>query len=460
MNTSPIRILLIDDDEDEYVLHRDLLAGLPGSPYRLDWIPDFDSGLAAVKAGDHDAYLIDYHLGARTGTDLLREVRKDGVERAMIILTGQDDERADRSAMASGASDYLVKGEVNAATLERSIRYAIERGRILAKLRFQAEILRNVHDAVFYVNREGVVRDWNEGAARIFGIPREEAVGRNLSEICPHPNGHPFSRRILPEIRRSGKAEETIHCRLDSGREVFVRAKATPMNQGGEEGYVFCASDITAEKRLEAEIVRIAESEQRRIGQDIHDDLCSQLSGIGCLTKVLEQRLRAQHAEEAEMMAGITGMVAQAGTKAREIARGLVPSVLENQGLAGALRELATSRRESFGVNCVASIPEDARLERLPETISIQLYRIAQEAVTNAIRHSDAEVIELSLRAEENRVELRVRDDGRGMVKEGGSDGLGLLTMRRRAELISGELTIAASPGGGTDVRCIIPLDP
>lgn len=460
MSSEPLRILLIDDDEDEYVLHRDLLNESARGRYELDWISDYEAGLADLTAGAHDAYLIDYRLGGRTGLDLLRSMQEAGIDRAMIVLTGQTDDSVDQSAMESGASDYLVKGETGAAELERTIRYAVERARILRRLRFQAEILRNIHDAVFYVTGEGIVRDWNEGAARVFGLPAAEAVGRSILEICLHPGNHPFHRRIVPAIRKQGVAEEVIHCRLADGREVHVRAKVTPMNRRGEEGYVFCASDITKEKLLEAELVRISENEQRRIGQDIHDDLCSQLSGIGCMTKVLEQRLRAGHADEAEMMAGITEMVAQAGTKAREIAKGLVPAVLETQGLASALRELATRRRELFGVNCVAAIPEDERLERIPDAIAIQIYRIAQEAVTNAMRHSDAEVIELSLEFLDGHLELKVRDDGRGMAREPVGSGMGLMTMRRRAEMIDADFSIQASPGSGAHIRCSVPLEP
>lgn len=333
-----------------------------------------------------------------------------------------------------------------------------ERKRGEEELRIQAEILRNVHDAVFYVSGDGIVRDWNEGAARVFSMGRNEAIGKPLMEICSQSDGISFFERIDPVIRKKGVAEEVIHCHLKSGREVYIRAKVTPMTRKVEEGYVVCASDITKEKRLEAELVRISENEQRRIGQDIHDDLCSQLSGIGCLTKVLEQKLKEARADEAEMMSGITEMVAQAGTKAREIAKGLVPTVLETQGLAGALRDLAHQKREMLGVHCIASVPDDEVLERLPDNISIQLYRIAQEAVTNAIRHSDAEIIELTLGIADGRLELSVRDDGKGMPRDLLSPGMGLMTMQRRAEMIEAEFLIQASPGGGTFIRCGVPL--
>ena len=391
------------------------------------------------------------HEGLRQSFHQAPEPRSMGVGRDLFACRKDGTEFLVEIALTPlpGASGTLVLSSIIDIT---------ERKRSEEELRFQAEILRNVHDAVFYVTQDGIVRDWNEGAARIFSLKSSEAIGQSLMEICSQNKGHLFTDRIIPAIRKRGVAEEVIHCRLKSGREVYIRAKITPMSQKLEEGYVFCASDITKEKRLEAELVRISENEQRRIGQDIHDDLCSQLSGIGCMTKVLEHRLKEAHAEEADMMAGITEMVAQAGTKAREIAKGLVPTVLETQGLAGALRELALRKREMVGVNCIAAVSDEELIEKLPDYISIQLYRIAQEGVTNAIKHSDAEIIEISLRAYDGRLELRIRDDGKGMPRDQPSTGMGLLTMQRRSELISADFSIQASPGGGAYIRCIVPL--
>jgi PAS domain S-box-containing protein len=385
-------VLLIDDDEDEYVLHRDLLSEIDGPRIRLDWVPGYEEGLEDMLDGSHDAYIIDYALGARSGLDLLETLREKGIQRSVIFLTGRGDEKVDRRALELGASDYLVKGEINPLSLGRAVRYAVENYRIQGKLRFQAEILRNIHDAVFYVNQDGIVLDWNEGAVRIFGLCREDAIGKPLKEICPAPPGkHPFEERIIPAIQSRGIAEEVVHCADGSGNSIYILTKVTPMSRGDETGYVFCASDITKEKELEGEIVRISENEQRRIGQDIHDDLCSQLSGIGCLTKFLEQKLKKREHEEADLMAKITEMISSAGTKARQIARGLVPTVLETQGLAGAIRELASRQRELYSIDCSATIEGEESLAELEETVAVQFYRIAQEAVANAIRHSDAE---------------------------------------------------------------------
>lgn len=453
-----MRVLLIDDDEDEFVLHKDLLEEAKGIIFELDWADSYEGGLDRILDGEHDAYLIDYRLGAHTGIDLLKELRDRGLRRAVILLTGQGDYEVDQSAMELGASDYLVKGEVGAATLERALRYAVEQEKARERLTLQAEILKNIHDAVFYVDDTGLIEGWNEGATRIFGLSSEEVIGRSLEVILPPTQGSPFRDRIVPAIQANGMAEEVLQCESRSGEDLYIRAKVTPMNRAGIEGFVFCASDITKQKKLEAEIVRVSENEQRRIGQDLHDDLCSQLSGIGCLTKVIEQQLEQNNSQQAELLREVTEMVAKAGVRAREIAKGLVPTVLETQGLCGAIDELVSRQKDLYGIACEATLENRRGLDALPSHLSVQLYRIAQEAVTNAVKHSDCESIEVNLSLEGEVVILAVRDDGKGMQPEDDSTGMGLFTMRRRAEIIGAEFDLNASPGDGTAIRCSLRL--
>ncbi len=125
----PVRILLIEDDEDDFILVRDLLAEIPLSKYGLEWVTNFDSGIEEIKKCRHDVYLLDYRLGRRNGLELAREVIAAGYRAPIIFLTGHEDYQVDMEAMRAGAADYLIKSQVNAPLLERSIRYAIERKR-------------------------------------------------------------------------------------------------------------------------------------------------------------------------------------------------------------------------------------------------------------------------------------------------------------------------------------------
>ncbi|MFQ5813551.1 MAG: ATP-binding protein [Anaerolineae bacterium] len=140
MDNRPIRVLLVDDDEDDYIITRDLLSEIEGGGYDLEWVAAYDVAVEAIGHNQHDVYLIDYRLGERNGLELLREALRDGCKAPMILLTGQGDREVDIEAMEAGAADYLVKGQIDAPLLERSIRYAMEHKR--AQEQIQREVQR------------------------------------------------------------------------------------------------------------------------------------------------------------------------------------------------------------------------------------------------------------------------------------------------------------------------------
>lgn len=129
-----LNILLIDDDEDDYIITRDLLSEIKHDQFELDWVTEYDQALDAMCANEHDAYLLDYRLGPYNGLDLLRDAIESGCTAPIIVLTGQGDPEVDVEAMQSGAAEYLVKGELTPELLERTIRYTIEHKEIEREL--------------------------------------------------------------------------------------------------------------------------------------------------------------------------------------------------------------------------------------------------------------------------------------------------------------------------------------
>ncbi len=121
----PIRVLLVDDDEDDYLLTRDTVADIPGGGYAIEWESDFDTAVDRICRNEFDLYLVDFHLGEKTGLDLLREVRQRNCHAPVILLTGVGQPEIDRAAAAAGAVDYLEKGQLDPVMLERAIRYAL-----------------------------------------------------------------------------------------------------------------------------------------------------------------------------------------------------------------------------------------------------------------------------------------------------------------------------------------------
>jgi PAS domain S-box-containing protein len=213
----------------------------------------------------------------------------------------------------------------------------------------------------------------------------------------------------------------------------------------------------TERHRLEQQILEISDREQARIGQDIHDGLCQQLVSLAFDANSLEGELSRQQRPEAATARRIAGFLDQAITETRQLSRGLFPIRLEAEGLVPALEELARATRERFQIGCRVTSKKPVVVEnRLTAT---HLYRIAQEAVTNAVKHSQARKVAIRLRDRAGGLELSVEDDGAGLpaAKPKEAKGLGLHIMDYRARSIGGTLRLAPGSRGGTKVSCCVP---
>lgn len=205
---------------------------------------------------------------------------------------------------------------------------------------------------------------------------------------------------------------------------------------------------------LERQLLEISDAEQRRISHDLHDGLGAQLTGMSLIAKRLENRLAASGSEES----GEAGKVLQLAKSALEwthdLCRSLSPAVLEAQGLTEALRELCANAQSIFGVRCqLETEGEGLAVEVAP---SVHLYRICQEAISNAVKHGRSRNIMVRLESIDRMIVLTVRDDGTGAgIPEGQPDGMGLRIMRYRARMIGASMEINRHPDGGTSVICV-----
>ena len=129
-----IKVLLIDDDEDDYIITRDIISDISGTQYQLDWTGTFKEALQLIEEHKHDVYLVDYRLGANDGLELIEQAIRSGIVAPFILLTGQSDRETDEKAMRIGAADYLVKGTFTSFELERSVRYSMEHAKNLAEI--------------------------------------------------------------------------------------------------------------------------------------------------------------------------------------------------------------------------------------------------------------------------------------------------------------------------------------
>ena len=399
------------------------------------------------------------------GRDLFA-VRKDQSEFAVEIGLTPIPTDNDGTLVLSVIVDITERKQAETALRE----YADQLEKNNSELLRNAAILDSVHDAVFLVREDGIIQTWHAGAAKVYGFSTDTAIGSDVRILLPPEDPDRFLSRVLPSVRRDGIYEFTDHSLHDSGDNISVAVRASLLPRDVASAFpeapdhvIICANDITEQERLQNEILEVGEREQRRIGQDIHDDLCQQIAAISCLAQVLEQQASDTSPEIAQGINTLGEHLTQANRRAGEIARNLVPAILEADGLAIALEELAQRTCNLFGTKCTVECPDAETDWDLSDATSVQLYRIAQEAISNAVRHSDAEAIRVSLKnVDPHSLELTIADDGRGIALSesvpGEHRGLGLLTMARRAETIGADLDISSEPGDGTRVTCSLQL--
>ena len=211
--------------------------------------------------------------------------------------------------------------------------------------------------------------------------------------------------------------------------------------------------EVEQRRRLEVELLTAVESERQRIGQDLHDDLCQRLGAIALLSGSLAKEVSVLDKKLGEKVGEIPSLIAETIGSCRNLARGLHPITLASAGLPAALEELATR----IPADVKFHWPHSERIDFEP-MLALHLYRIAEEAVTNAVKHAGANSITIKLAILAGRPVLEIADDGKGIGEKLKAEGMGLRNMQYRASVIGGELTVEARKGGGTCVRCTLPL--
>jgi PAS domain S-box-containing protein len=298
------------------------------------------------------------------------------------------------------------------------------------------------------------VKMWNPAAERMFGWTAGEVLGRPLPFVPPDKERD--VRGMIDRVLQGNIFTDfEIRCNKKDGEPIELTISSAPLRDasGAIGGIMAVIHDTTVNRRLIREIIDISGREQIRIGQDLHDGLSQHLTGIAFLSKVMEQQLAALSPEQVRPVKEISQLINQAIEMTRGLARGLSPVALGEDGLILSLQDLADTVSSLFGVTC--QFHGDAAVVPSSNTTATHLFRIAQEAVNNAIKHGHARCVTISLIPDHDRALLTIEDDGSGLPQvRDDSRGMGLHIMSYRAKMINATLSVKPRPESGTVVTC------
>lgn len=441
-------VLYVEDHDTTREIFADMLTRIVG---RVHTAKDGEAGLAAFRKFAPDIVISDIQMPCMNGLEMAAAIKQLVPRTPVIITTAFNNNDLLMEAIAAGIDKFLLK-PVDKPALDEALVQCARPLDTEKRLRESEEqfrlIAENIGDLVSLLDMEGR-RIYNSPSYRAtFGeIP--QAGSNSFDDI--HPEDRERIRDLFFETVRSGqgrRAQYRLLMKNGGVRHVESSAGVVRDDQGAVSHVVVVAHDITERRQMEKTILDIDEKIRMEIGQELHDDLGQQLTGIGFVAKALESRLAAQALPESSDAARIVQGVTNAINLTRALSKGLYPVELEENGLLPALEQLAEYVRGTFGVDCTFISSNAATVH--DKGVAIHLYRIAQEAVSNAVRHGNASRIVISLSSGEQGLNLRVSNNGTPLEMSDvlDSSGMGLRIMKYRADLIGATFDIACASQG------------
>ena len=364
------------------------------------------------------------------------------------------------------------------------VRDITERKRTEEELRYHAYLLENVHDAVLATDEQLLLTAWNKAAEKMYGWRADEVLGSHIWQVVPLEMTEDQREDALRELAKTGRFRSEVITYAKDGTPVWVEGITVALRgeKGEITGYVNIRRDITERKRTEEElrrlnldlaererelhsllrrIVAIQEEERRRVAYEVHDGFTQTAAAAYRHLQTFAEHRRLESEEDREELEDAIALVRRTVEEARSVIENLSPTTLDDFGLGTAIQlQIEELQTEGFEASYEGTLGK----ERLPSTLEVNLFRVAQEALSNVRKHAETDRVRVAIGRREGVVRLEVRDWGRGFCTSevrgsaGPGETVGLSSMRDRVALLSGSLEIRSEPGTGTSVVAEIPL--
>jgi PAS domain S-box-containing protein len=314
-------------------------------------------------------------------------------------------------------------------------------------------LFENANDMVFTHDLAGRITSINQVGEQLLHRHREDILGKNLVEFVAEEQREAVTQWLAQVTDGMELPSAEWDFRNAEGQRQRLEISARLVEQVGKEAEVeSVARDITERKGLEREILEISNREQRRIGHDLHDGVCQQLAAIAYRMDILGDQLQERGVAESAEAERIVALLNETVQQTRSVARGLFPVRLDESGLESALAELAANTSSLFRIHCQFSTEKP--FPKVDTGVSLHLYYIAQEAVSNAAKHGKASNVIIAVTSVRDRFTLCIQDNGSGFqLPAVGSAGMGIRIMRYRARMIGSTLDLKSRPNQGTQIN-------
>lgn len=318
-------------------------------------------------------------------------------------------------------------------------------------------------EAMITFDEKGKILTCNHATTRLFRYRKDELLGTNASELLPFPHNISQADYLVNKLKtgeekliRQGRESQAIR---KDGTVFPIELSVSKLHPEGQTIFATLIRDITERREMEKKVLEAGDAERKRIGREMHDGLGQMLTGIRMLSESLARKLKANAVPGAEEVQEISDLVKEADEYTRVLSRGMVQVDVEKKGLSVALQNLCDRVSKVNGIACEYRETGSGEIEN--HKIAVHLYRIAQEAISNAVKHAEASIIKVRLTSNEDRTVMIIDDDGVGFCpleqEEGAMQGAGLQIMKYRANVLGGILELVRTQDEITRVRCIIP---
>jgi PAS domain S-box-containing protein len=426
--------------------------------------PAVEQQVARIRAGEH-VVAIEHRIRRREGPVRWIQNTASAHRSAQGVLLGYDGLVRD---ITLRKREEQTLRELNQQLAECVASRTAQLERLTEEIEFNSRemerrerelnaLLETSADAIVTIDEQGIIQRVNPATERMFGYTTAELLGHNVRLLMPPPDcdeHDSYLQRYLRtgQARIIGRGREVVGRRKDGSLFPIGVAVSTVGNLGLFTGIL---RDNSAVQQLQQEILGIAAEKDRRIGHELHDNTQQQLAGLGLLAQGLAEALQRDAPEHAPRAFRLVQGLREAADQVHLLSHGLIPVEVDAHELPAALSVLAARISEQYQVHCTWA--DNGPVSLPSELVATHLYRIAQEATTNAIKHGQATRIELSLQQHGGNVTLRIRDYGIGIAAQPEvRTGMGLRIMHYRAGLIGATLNVAREQPDGTAVTCTL----